>query len=99
MLVGVGRFDAAKTAYFQIGLPAMQRRATDYFPEQAFFRIETQLGFALVFVRSVALEAVLRQNRPDVAVELDRLAIFGDEAGDNRKAKRPPRSLLRTSEN
>ena len=36
--------------------------------------IQSQLGFAMIFVRPVASKAAVRKNRPDVTVELD--AIF-----------------------
>src|SRR5688500_7027257 len=43
------------------------------FGESAFLRVEMKLRFALLFVRAVTGEAVVRQNRPDVPVEADRL--------------------------
>ena len=43
----------------------------------AFRRIETQLGLSLLLVESVTSEAVLREDRADVAIELQ---WFGDRA-------------------
>jgi hypothetical protein len=40
--------------------------------EQALFTVEAQLGLAMVRVRSVALETVVREDRAHVAVEAHR---------------------------
>jgi hypothetical protein len=40
--------------------------------EEALFSVEAQLGLALVVVRSGALEAVVREDGPDISIEADR---------------------------
>jgi hypothetical protein len=39
--------------------------------ERVFLLIETQLGFALLVVRTVALETILRKDGPDLPVEIN----------------------------
>ncbi|MCI0423631.1 MAG: hypothetical protein L0312_31175 [Acidobacteria bacterium] len=55
---------------------------------RAFFQVESQLDLAVGFVRSVAGEAGVGENRADVAVELDALACpvaaFGQLAEEQR---------------
>ena len=48
--------------------------------KRAVFRIKVEVGFALLLVRTVALEAVVREDRPDVAVEIHRRR-FSREGG------------------
>ena len=48
--------------------------------------VQPQVCFTLVFVRTVTLEAMIRQNRTDVAVEVD-LPILGANVDGNRDAK------------
>src|ERR1043165_3990071 len=45
--------------------------------------VEPNLGLAIVFVRAVTDEAVLGENRPDVAVELQRMGRTGAPGGSN----------------
>ena len=41
-------------------------------------RIEPQVGLALILVGSVTGETMVRQDGPNIAVELDRLIVFGE---------------------
>ena len=47
------------------------------FAQRDFAVIEAQLGFALVRVRAVAMKAVLRKDRANVAIEVDALGRAG----------------------
>ena len=65
---------------------AFQRR------EGALFRIESQVSFALRLVGSVTMKAVVREDRPNVAVEFDvrcnRLTRRCGQAFSDRHAER-----------
>ena len=45
--------------------------------EGAFFAVEAQMGFALVFIRAVAGVAVLGKDRPNLAVKVDGRSLLG----------------------
>jgi hypothetical protein len=48
--------------------------------------VQPQARLPLAFVRSVAEEAAVRQDRPDFAVEVDGRALFGE--GEERENRR-----------
>ena len=50
--------------------------------ERPFLRVEPQAGFSGLVVRTVAGEAVVREDRPDIAREIDR-AWLGVAGGSN----------------
>ena len=75
------------------GLPGHEDRRVLGLPEQPLARVEPQVGLPLVRVRPVALVAVLREDRADVAVEVDRLGRVGmpvSEADRNRSRSSVP---------
>src|ERR1041385_7828094 len=61
--------------------------------ENVFLFIEAKVGFAMIFVRAVALVAILGQDGADVAVVLDRAGVSGHErenACQNEAAQTDP---------
>src|SRR5262245_8865507 len=45
--------------------------------ESYFTNVQPQFGFAVIFVRTVAFETVVRKQRADVAIEADFIGGFG----------------------
>ena len=66
LVVGIGREDASD----QLGIIRLARLDGFLF-QRDFAHVQAELGFAIVFVRAVAEEAVVRENGPDIAIELE----------------------------
>ena len=96
--LGVGAGDAADQ--FAAAGPAGDDGAAagGEIAEGAVLLIEAEAGFADAVVRTVALEAAVREDRADVEVEIDALRHAGDEgrpraaaARAHRRPRRDPR--------
>lgn len=65
-----GRDDAPKE-FALVGGAWFHNTGQVFFAEQACLGIEAQVGFSFVVVRSVAEDAIVGQDGPDIAIELD----------------------------
>ncbi len=57
-------------------------------PQRDLLEVEPQVGLARLGVRAVAGEAVLGEDRQDVAAEVDRLRLAGPHGGRHRAASK-----------
>ena len=67
--------------------------------EQALLRVQTQIGFAFLDIRPVACGTRIRQNRPDIPIEIHRFggpATAHDRSGQNLRATTTNRRHIRT---
>src|SRR5207244_4468676 len=69
---GVIRRDA-QVKFALVGLARRDHAGAIAAGKEPFLGIKPQVGLALVLVRAVALKAVLRQDGPDIAIEIDGL--------------------------
>jgi hypothetical protein len=80
--VGIGRVDPFEDRA-RAGVARHDRAGVD----RRLTVVEPQIGLPLLAVLAVAIEAVFRQDRPDVAVELERLRGLGGQS--HRQARGP----------
>jgi len=85
LLIGVGVEDAA-VQFALAGLSGDEGRR-DAFGEQAFVRVEPELGLALLFIGAVAGVALVGKDGPDVAVELDGFGLGAEVCGQDQSAE------------